>query len=65
MCNKFRNADLETGKLIVDSKIKPDKVFSTSRQLIRLNIGKVKSAIHDKVIGSLSEIIGPLDGKKS
>jgi hypothetical protein len=51
------NADLEKGKLIVNSKIKPDKIFSANKRLIRMNIGKVKNAIHEKVIGSTSEII--------
>ena len=51
------NGDLEAGKLIVNSKIKPDRIFSANKKLIRMNIGKVKSEIHEKVIGSISEII--------
>ena len=49
--------DLERGRLIINSKIKPDKIFSANRKLVRMNIGKVKNAIHEKVIDSISEII--------
>ncbi|HZW56948.1 MAG TPA: type II toxin-antitoxin system PemK/MazF family toxin [Nitrososphaerales archaeon] len=52
------NEDLQEGKLIVNSKIKPDKIFSANKKLVRMNIGKAKNAIHQKVIGSISEIIG-------
>ncbi len=52
------NEDLDKGKLIVDSKIKPDKIFPASKKLIRMNIGRVNSAIHEKVLSSLHEIIG-------
>jgi mRNA interferase MazF len=49
--------DLERGRLIVNSKIKPDKIFSADKKLIRLNIGRVKKAIHEKVVASIFEII--------
>jgi len=52
------NRDLENGRLIVDSKIKPDKIFSASKKLVRMNIGRVKVEIHEKVLGTLYEIIG-------
>jgi mRNA interferase MazF len=51
------NEDLERGNLIVSSKIKPDKIFSANKKLVRMNIGKVKNAIHEKTISSISEII--------
>jgi mRNA interferase MazF len=51
------NENLLEGKLIVNSKIKPDKIFSANKKLVRMNIGMIKNAIHEKVIGSISEII--------
>ena len=51
------NEDFERGKLIVNSKIKPDKIFSAHKKLVRMNIGRVKSAVHEKVISSISEIL--------
>ena len=49
--------DLERGRLIVKSKFKPDKIFSANKKLVRMNIGNVKNAIHEKVIGSISELL--------
>ncbi|MGI0085410.1 MAG: type II toxin-antitoxin system PemK/MazF family toxin [Nitrososphaerales archaeon] len=52
------NVDLEKGKLIVNSKIKPDKIFSADKKLARMKIGKAGAAVHDKVLRSFYEIIG-------
>lgn len=35
------NKDLDSGKIITESKIKVDKIFSISKKLVRLTIGKV------------------------
>lgn len=43
------NADLESGKLIKDSKIKVDRILSISKSLIRMRIGRVKKGILEKV----------------
>lgn len=51
------NEDFEKGKLIVSSKIKPDKIFTANKKLIRTNIGRVKNGIHEKVVSSISEMI--------
>jgi len=51
------NDDLEKGRLVVDSKIKSDKIFSANKKLVRIIIGKVNNAIHEKVVSSISEII--------
>jgi hypothetical protein len=53
------NDDLEIGKLVVESKIKPDKVFSANKSLIRLRIGKVREEILGRILGMLSEITNP------
>jgi hypothetical protein len=39
------SAELETGKLIVDSRAKVDKVFSVERSLVRKKIGRVKKSV--------------------
>ena len=51
------NDDLEKGNLIVDSKIKADKIFSASKRLVRLKVGEVKMEIHEKVLAILHEIL--------
>ena len=48
--------DLETGKLIVDSRARTDRVFSVNKNLVRMNIGRVKPNIHRKMIGILLRI---------
>jgi mRNA interferase MazF len=55
------NDQLETGRLIVDSKVKVDRVFSVSQQLVRMKIGRAKPEIHEKIIGTL---FGLLRGMK-
>ncbi|MDG6906263.1 MAG: type II toxin-antitoxin system PemK/MazF family toxin [Nitrososphaerota archaeon] len=52
------NDDLEKGRLIVQSKIKPDKIFSASKKLVRMNVGKVNENIHQKVLRTIWEVIG-------
>ena len=49
--------NLERGRLIVDSNIKTDKIFSVSKKLVRANIGKVNKETHDKVTRMLVDII--------
>jgi mRNA interferase MazF len=43
------NSDLESGKLIKDSKVKVDRIFSVSQKIIRMKIGKVKEEIMKQV----------------
>ena len=47
------NSELESGNLIVDSKVKVDRVFSVSRQLVRMKIGRVKPKTHQKITNIL------------
>ncbi len=49
--------NLEKGRLIVDSNIKVDRIFSVSKKLVRANIGKINMETHNKVRRMLSEII--------
>ncbi len=43
------NKDLESGKLIKDSKVKTDRVLSINKKLVRMKIGKVRKEVHDKI----------------
>ena len=52
------SAELETGKLIVDSRAKVDKVFSVEQSLVRKKIGRVKKSVHENLKQILFEIIG-------
>lgn len=52
------SAELETGKLIVDSRAKVDKVFSVEQSLMRKKIGRVKKSVHKNLKQILFEIIG-------
>lgn len=51
------NDQLETGRLIVDSKVKVDRVFSVNQQLVRMKIGRAKAEIHEKIISTLFELL--------
>lgn len=51
------NNELESGKLIVDSKVKVDRVFSVSQRLVRMRIGIIKAEIHEKIIDMLVELL--------
>jgi mRNA interferase MazF len=51
------NDQLETGRLIVDSKVKVDRVFSVSQQLVKMKIGRAKAEIHEKIISTLFELL--------
>ncbi|MBI4015873.1 MAG: type II toxin-antitoxin system PemK/MazF family toxin [Candidatus Aenigmarchaeota archaeon] len=43
------NKDLETGRLITDSKVKVDRIFSISKSLIKLKIGEIKIETFNKI----------------
>ncbi len=49
--------ELESGKLIVDSKAKIDRVFSVSQRLVRMKIGRVKAEIHRTMASILFELL--------
>lgn len=51
------NGELESGHLIVDSKVKVDRVFSVSQHLVRMKIGRVKAEIHEKITNILFELL--------
>jgi mRNA-degrading endonuclease toxin of MazEF toxin-antitoxin module len=43
------NEELESGNLIVDSKVKVDRVFSVSQRLVRMKIGRIKPEVHERI----------------
>lgn len=57
--------DLENGRLIVDIKIRPDKIFLANKKQVRMKIGKIKVAVHEKVLTILYEIIGRISSPSS
>lgn len=57
--------DLEEGKLIVNSKIKPDKIFSASQKLVRTKIGRIEKKVYDQVIEALLDVVRREDKETS
>lgn len=51
------NRELEKGRLIVDSKVKVDKIFSVERKLVKMTIGRVKKGIHDEIKNMIFKLI--------
>ena len=51
------NNELESGNLIVDSKVKVDRVFSVSQRLVRMKIGRIKLEVHERITGVLFELL--------
>jgi mRNA-degrading endonuclease toxin of MazEF toxin-antitoxin module len=51
------NDQLEEGRLIVESKVKVDRVFSASQKLVRMKIGRAKAEIHEKITDTLFELL--------
>ncbi len=40
---RITSNELESGKLIVDSKVKADRIFSVSQRLVRMKIGRIRA----------------------
>lgn len=51
------NGDLESGRLVVDSKAKVDRVFSVSQSLVRMKVGRVKAETHQKMVRMLAGLV--------
>ena len=51
------NNELESGNLIVDSKVKVDRIFSVSQRLVRMKIGRITPEIHERITGILFELL--------
>ena len=51
------NKELESGRLVVDSKAKVDRVFSVSQSLVRMTVGRVKIDTHQKLVRILTGLV--------
>lgn len=51
------NKNLESGRLIVDSNAKIDRIFSVSKKLVKVNIGKINKETHNRIRTILEELI--------
>jgi len=50
------NENLESGRLIKDSKIKVDRIMSIDKKLVRMKIGRVNAGILEKVRNELLKL---------
>lgn len=50
-------AELESGRLIVNSQAKVDTIFSVEQSLIRKKIGRIKKTVHEDLKKILLKII--------
>jgi hypothetical protein len=48
---------MESGRLIVESSIKTDRIFSVSKKLVRMNVGRINKETYNKVKKMLVELI--------
>ncbi len=51
------NKDLDQGRLIKDSNVKVDRIFSVDKKLVRFTIGRVNRNTHRKIKEIISELI--------
>jgi len=51
------NKHLEKGNLIVDSRIKIDRIFSVDKKLVKMNIGKINKQTFSKIKTVLSGLV--------
>lgn len=50
------NENLESGRLIKDSKIKVDRIMSIDKQIIRMKIGRVNAVVLEKIKNELLKL---------
>jgi len=51
------NKDLDRGRLIKDSNVKVDRIFSVDKNLVRFTIGRVNRNVHRMIKEIISELI--------
>ncbi|MGI0080326.1 MAG: type II toxin-antitoxin system PemK/MazF family toxin [Nitrososphaerales archaeon] len=49
--------ELETGRLIAESKVKVDRIFSVSKKLVRIKIGRLKQETYARIKSMLLDLI--------
>jgi mRNA interferase MazF len=52
------NRELESGRLVVDSRAKVDRVFSVSQSLVRMKVGKLGTETHHRLVRMLQGLVG-------
>ncbi len=60
----IENNNLESGKLIVKSRVRVDRIFSVSKEIIRMNVGRTKEEILDKILKLLFDLTKRAETKK-
>ncbi len=51
------NKDLSKGKLIKESKVKIERIFSVKKTFTKIKIGSIKKEIHKKIVSKIIELI--------
>jgi mRNA interferase MazF len=51
------NKELESGRLVVDSKAKVDRIFSVNQSLVRLTVGRVKAETYRSLVRILVGLV--------
>ncbi|MDE1840494.1 MAG: type II toxin-antitoxin system PemK/MazF family toxin [Thaumarchaeota archaeon] len=51
------NKNLERGRLIIDSNIKIDRIFSINKNLVRMNIGRINKDTYTRIKKILVDLI--------
>ena len=54
---RLTQKDLEQGRLITESKVKVDRIFSVSNDLVKMKIGRVKKQAHVDITKMLLDLI--------
>ncbi|MGI0081418.1 MAG: type II toxin-antitoxin system PemK/MazF family toxin [Nitrososphaerales archaeon] len=49
--------ELETGRLIAESKVKIDRIFSVSKTLVRIKVGRLKQETYARIKSMLLDLI--------
>jgi mRNA interferase MazF len=55
---RLTQKELEQGRLITESKVKVDRVFSVSNDLVRMKIGRVRKQVHADITKILLDLVG-------
>lgn len=51
------NKELESGRLVVDSKAKVDRIFSVNQSLVRMTVGRVRTETHRSLVRILVGLV--------
>ncbi len=51
------NKNLERGRLIIDSNVKIDRIFSINKNLVRMNIGRINKDTYTRIKKILVDLI--------